>query len=699
MRVNPQRNFDPGGNSDRRRSFERMCKLGHYPPIEKCRSSTPMTDSLQLLLILLSVAVGVVVMCRILKLPVMLGYLLVGILIGPHALGWIQDAPETRHLAEFGVVFLMFSIGLEFSLARLRSMQRLVFGLGTAQVVATMLLVMFTSLLFGLDWRAGLALGGVLAMSSTAIVSKMLVERAELNTPHGQKIMGVLLFQDLAVVPLIIIIPALASSSGEAIYATLGIALLKAALVLAALLIFGQRLLRPWFHLVARQKSSELFMLNVLLFTLGLAYLTELAGLSLALGAFVAGMLISETEYRIQVEEDIKPFRDVLLGLFFVTIGMLLDLHSVVSGFGWVLLILLILLPFKAGVVALLARWLAGDWGAAIRSGLGLAQAGEFGFVLLTLAGRVNLLPPDVMQNVLAAMLISMLAAPFLIQHAEVIVRNLTPSAWMDSAMLIHQIAVKSMSSDAHIIVCGYGRSGQELSRFLAMENFRFIALDLDPRRVHEAAAEGKSVVYGDAAKREVLMAAGLMRAKTLVVTYNDKHSALKILHHVNQMRPDLPVVVRTTDDSYIDELKKAGAAEVVAEVTEGSVMLASQALLMSGVPLSRVIRRVQESRAGRYAAFSGYFRTAQNDGEDGGENMQSRFSSVLLKNDSAAVGRKLGEIGLAELGVEVNAVRRRHVQGVQPGAEVLLQAGDILVLLGLPEALLAAESRLHKGR
>ena len=589
-----------------------------------------MTNSLPLLLILLAVAVGVVVLCRILRLPAMLGYLLVGILIGPHALGWIPDAPETRHLAEFGVVFLMFSIGLEFSLTRLRSMQRMVFGLGTAQVVATILLVMLTSLFSGLDWRAGLALGGVLAMSSTAIVSKMLVERAELNTPHGQKVMGVLLFQDLAVVPLIIIIPALASS-GEDIYITLGFAALKAVLVLAALLIFGQQILRPWFHLVAMQKSSELFMLNVLLFTLGLAYITELAGLSLALGAFVAGMLISETEYRYEVEEDIKPFRDVLLGLFFVTIGMLLDPGSVVAGFGWVLLILLILVPFKAAVVTLLARWFAGDWGAAIRSGLGLAQAGEFGFVLLTLAGGVNLLPADVMQNVLAAMLISMLAAPFLIQHAEAIVRRLSPSAWMDSAVLIHQIAVKSMSRDAHIIICGYGRSGQALSRFLTRENFRFIALDLDPRRVQEAADTGESVVYGDAAKREVLLAAGLMRAKTLVITYNDKHSALKILHHVNQMRPDLPVVVRTADDTHIEELKKAGAAEVVAEVTEGSVMLASQALLLSGVPLNRVIRRVQESRAGRYAAFNGYFRTIEND-ENENESLQPRFSSVLLK-------------------------------------------------------------------
>ncbi|HSM97720.1 MAG TPA: monovalent cation:proton antiporter-2 (CPA2) family protein [Gallionella sp.] len=655
-----------------------------------------MTDALQLLLILLAVAVGVVVLCRILRLPAMLGYLLVGILIGPHALGWIPDAPETRHLAEFGVVFLMFSIGLEFSLARLRSMQRLVFGLGTAQVVATILLVMLTSLFFGLDWRAGLALGGVLAMSSTAIVSKMLVERAELSTPHGQKIMGVLLFQDLAVVPLIIIIPALASS-GQTLYATLGIAMLKAALVLAALLIFGQRLLRPWFHLVAMQKSSELFMLNVLLFTLGLAYITELAGLSLALGAFVAGMLISETEYRFQVEEDIKPFRDVLLGLFFVTVGMLLDLRSVVSGFGWVLLVLLILLPFKAAVVALLARWFAGDWGASIRSGLGLAQAGEFGFVLLTLAGGVNLLPADVMQNVLAAMLVSMLAAPFLIQHAEAIVRRISPSAWMDRAVQIHQIAVQSMAASSHIIICGYGRSGQALSRFLAKEGIRFIALDLDPRRVHEASAAGESVVYGDAAKREVLLAAGLLRAKTLVITYDDKHSALKILHLVNQIRPDLPVVVRTADETHIQELKKAGAAEVVAEVTEGSVMLASQALLMSGVPLNRVIRRVQESRAGRYAAFSGYFRTAQLVEDETEESLQPRFLSVLLKSDSVAVGKKLGEIGLSELNVEVNAVRRRNVHGAQPSEELLLQAGDILVLLGLPEALQAGESRLHK--
>ena len=655
-----------------------------------------MTNSLHLLLILLAAAVGVVVLCRILRLPAMLGYLIVGITIGPHALGWIPDAPETRHLAEFGVVFLMFSIGLEFSLARLRAMQRLVFGLGTAQVAATILLVMLASFFFGLDWRAGLALGGVLAMSSTAIVSKMLVERAELNSPHGQKIMGVLLFQDLAVVPLIIIIPALASS-GEAIYATLGLALLKAAVVLAALLVFGQRLLRPWFHLVATQKSPELFMLNVLLFTLGMAWLTELAGLSLALGAFVAGMLISETEYRYQVEEDIKPFRDVLLGLFFVTIGMLLDPGNVIAGFGWVVLVLLILLPFKAAVVALLARWFAGDWGAAIRSGLGLAQAGEFGFVLLTLAGEVHLLPADVMQNVLAAMLISMLAAPFLIHHAEAIVRRISPSAWMDQAMLVHQIAVQSMATEAHIILCGYGRSGQALARFMEQENVRFIALDLDPRRVHEASSSGKSVVYGDAAKREVLLAAGLMRAKTLAITYDDHHSALKVLRLVHEVRPDLPVVVRTADDTHVEALKQAGAAEVVAEVLEGSVMLASQALLLSGVPLSKVIRRIQETRARRYSMFSGFFRATASAVGESTDSLQPRFQSVLLNGRDAAVGKALDEIGLPELEVEVNAVRRHNVRVDQPAGDMVLQAGDVLVLLGQPVALVLAEKRLRE--
>ncbi|HET7831980.1 MAG TPA: monovalent cation:proton antiporter-2 (CPA2) family protein [Gallionella sp.] len=654
-----------------------------------------MDNSLSFVLILLATAVMVVVLCRVLRLPVMLGYLAVGILIGPHALAWIPDAPGTRHLGEFGVVFLMFSIGLEFSLTRLTAIKRTVFGLGGAQVVATMVLVTALAWLFGLDWRAGFALGGVLAMSSTAIVSKMLVERAELNLPYGQQMMGVLLFQDLAVVPLLIIIPALAAG-GSDFYTTLLIAGAKAALVLVALLAFGPHVMRQWFHVVARQKSTELFMLNVLFITLGLAFLTELAGLSLALGAFVAGMLISETEYRYQVEEDIKPFRDVLLGLFFVTIGMKLNLLNVVEDFNWILLVLVGLILCKALIVAMLARAFEGDWGVALRSAIGLAQAGEFGFVLLTLTDSAHLLSGATMQIVLAAMLLSMLTAPFLIQHGEAIARRFSAAEWLNRAMQVHQIAIQSMASSGHVIICGYGRSGHALARFLDQENLRFIALDLDSRRVREALAAKKSVVYGDAAKREVLMAAGLMRASALVVTYDDKHSALAILRHVKELRPDLPVMVRTNDETNVGLLKEAGAAEVVAEVLEGSVMLASQTMLMAGVPLGRVVRRVQENRARRYAAFRA-MRTSREEPAEISESLQQRFLSVLLKEDSYAVGRKLREIELDALNVEVNAVRRRGVRGAQPREEMLLQAGDVLVLLGLPDALQEAAARLHR--
>ncbi|MDO9011724.1 MAG: monovalent cation:proton antiporter-2 (CPA2) family protein [Gallionella sp.] len=656
-----------------------------------------MDNSLSPVLILLATAVLVVVVCRILRLPVMLGYLSVGILIGPHAFGWIPDSASTRHLAEFGVVFLMFSIGLEFSLMRLKAMKRTVFGLGGAQVIATILLVMAVAWLFGMDWRAGLALGGILSMSSTAIVSKMLVERAELNLPYGQQMMGVLLFQDLAVVPLLIIIPALASQPDN-LPATLGYAMLKAAGVLLILLVFGQHIMRRWFHVVASQKSSELFTLNVLFITLGLAYFTELAGLSLALGAFVAGMLISETEYRYQVEEDIKPFRDVLLGLFFVTIGMKLSLSSMVSNLGWILLALTALILFKAWLVTLLARAFEGDWAVALRSGIGLAQAGEFGFVLLTLTDEAHLLSDAAMQITLATMLLSMLAAPFLIQYGEAIARRFSAAEWTNRALQMHQIAIQSMSSTGHVILCGYGRSGQKLASILDEEKLRFIALDLDSHRVREAATAKKSVVYGDAAKREVLMAAGLMRAKVLVITYTDKHSALAILRHVKELRPDLPVVVRANDDTDLEVLKNAGAAEVVAEVLEGSIMLASQALLLAGVPLNRVVSHVQENRARRYAMFNGYLRSNQNNDVEISDEMQPRFLNVLLKADSAAVGKRLREMELDTLNVEVKALRRYNVHGAQPSEEMILQAGDVLVLLGLPETLEIAETWLHKG-
>ncbi len=485
-------------------------------------------SNLELSLLFLFAAVIGVVAFRVLHLPPMLGYLVVGAAIGPNALHLAPDLESTRDLAEFGVVFLMFSIGLEFSLPKLYAMKRIVFGFGFAQVASTILLAVVGGWAltrwmprpFGTPGGAALlALGGALAMSSTAIVVKMLTERIELESEHGRRIVGVLLFQDLAVIPLLIVVPALAAPDGELVR-TLVVALVKAAVVLALLLYFGQKLMRQWFTVVARRRSQELFMLNLLLVTLGLAWITELAGLSLALGAFVAGMLISETEYRHRVEEDIKPFRDVLLGLFFITIGMLLNVGVVASHLGWVLVLFVGPLTLKLLLITGLARLFGASPGVAIRTGLGLAQAGEFGFVLLNLAGELRLLDPLLLQIVLAAMLLSMLTAPFLIQYSDRIAMRIASSEWMLQSLALTQIASRAMATRGHVIVCGFGRSGQNLVRLLDQESIAYVALDLDPDRVRDAQAGGDAVVYGDATRRESLTAAGIQRAAALVVTY-----------------------------------------------------------------------------------------------------------------------------------------------------------------------------------
>ena len=656
-----------------------------------------MENSLRVVLIFLAAAVLVVILFRQFKLPAMLGYLLVGLLIGPHGLALIPDNENTRDLAEFGVVFLMFSIGLEFSLSKLMTMRRIVFGLGATQVVLTLCVVTALMVFAGVGWRAGVVLGGALAMSSTAIVSKILADRLELNSVHGRQVIGVLLFQDLAVVPLLILIPALAGAPSE-MAPVLLLALTKAAIVLSILLFFGQRPMRAWFHLVATQKSSELFVLNVLLITLGLAFITEQAGLSLALGAFVAGMLISETEYRYQVEDDIKPFRDVLLGLFFVTIGMKLDLMLVWQHVLWVAGALVFLIALKVALIAALSRFFGSDSGAALRTGLDLAQGGEFGFVLLSLAAPLDLVPQPVLQSALAAMVLSMLIAPFIIERSEHIARHVSGADWLARAMELHNVAVQSMAVKRHVVICGYGRSGQSLARLLGAEKIPFIALDADPARVREAAAAGEHVVFGDAARREVLVAAGVMRASALVVSAADTALALRVLEHVRSVRPDLPVVVRTFDDTDLDRLREAGASEVVPEIMEGSLMLASHALLLLGVPLNRVLRRIRDTREQRYGMLRGFFHGATDEAEDSAHKGQKVLHSVLIAPGAAAVGRSLGELGPGLQEVEVRAMRRGGIHSESPPLDKRIAEGDVLVLFGSEEQCAAAQIVLMQG-
>jgi CPA2 family monovalent cation:H+ antiporter-2 len=452
--------------------------------------------------------------------------------------------------------------------------------------------------------------------------------------------------------------------------------------------------MRAWLGVVARLRSSELFVLNVLLVTLLLAFLTGLAGLSLVLGAFLAGMLISETEYRYRVEEDIQPFRDVLLGLFFVTVGMMLDLRLVFGQWPLVLGLLALLVAAKAALISALARGFGDSAGTALRVGLALAQGGEFGFVLLPLAA--GLVAPALLQALLAAMIVSMLATPFLIAASDRIVMRFSRSEWMLRSLELHRVATQSMQANRHVIILGYGRNGQRLARLLDAEGVRYIALDLDPQRVHEAALAGDTVVFADSARREALIAAGIARAAAVVVTFADANAAVRLLSHIHQLNPVVPVIVRARDEGEIARLTQAGAAEVIPEALESGLMLASHTLVMVGVPLSRVMRRVSQVRDEQYRMLRGLFHgTGEAAGEEGGV----RLHAITLEPGSHAVGRTLAALGLEPLGIQVRAVRRRGARDKLDAAQAgELRAGDVVVLLGAPEALGRAEELLLRG-
>ena len=657
-----------------------------------------MFEALPLVLMLLISSVLAVALFRTLRLPAMLAYFLVGMALGPHTFGLLPDTEASREFAEFGIVFLMFSIGLEFSLPQLYAMRKKVLGLGGAQVFITLGVVMGIAKLSGLDWPAAFVIGSALAMSSTAIVSKILAERVDLNSRHGRLSIGVLLFQDIAVVPILVLIPAL-GVAGANLTDVLGLAFLKAAAMLLFLFTIGKWMINPWFNIVAAQRSRELFVMNVLMITLLLAFATKLAGLSYALGAFIAGMLISETKFRYQVESDISPFRDILLGLFFISVGMLLNLQQIFSNIGLVLLILVTFILFKAAIVTLVIRLMKYETGVAIRAGLILAQAGEFSFVILALGVEQKLISGPALQLILAASLLSMVIAPFLIQYNGRIARRLVRSYSRNSGQVVQDIDDVGKHYHNHVIICGYGRSGQYLGRFLREENIPYVALDIDPSRVLEASAAGENVMFGDAARRVVLEAAGGARAKALVISYADNRAAMKILHIVQENYPQLPVIVRTVDDTNMEALREAGATEVVPEILEGSLMLASHALMLIGVPLNRVVKRIRLFREERYQLFKGYFHGVSDVEDEALEKQQVRLHSVIVSPGSFAIGRRLVDMNLENFDVEVKSVRRPNSNGMVPTEESLLAEGDVIVLLGQPTGLTNAQNAMLIGR
>ena len=651
-----------------------------------------MFESIQLIILLLVSSVLMVALFRYLRLPPMIAYFVVGLILGPFVLGILPDSESSRHFVEFGIVFLMFTIGLEFSLPKLNSMRHILFGLGGSQVIITLATTMVFSTFLGLDLATAFIIGSALTMSSTAIVSKILMERIDLNSRHGQLSIGILLFQDIAVILILILIPVFNSQVID-LYSLLWISLFKIIVLLFILFRVGQPVMNFWFGIVAKQKSRELFVLNVLMITLIFAYVTKLTGLSYALGAFLAGMLISETRYRYQVESDIASFRDILLGLFFISIGMMLNIEVFIKYYPVIFLLFFGYTIFKMTLITYLAKLFKYELGVGIRSGVILGQAGEFSLVILALGQEQNLISGDILQIILSVCLLSMLFASFIIPFNGRIARYLSKDYLRNSEKLVNKIEASSENFSEHVIICGYGRSGQYLGRFLKEENISFIAIDMDLNRVNDAANAGEKVMYGDASRRVVLRAAGIERAKALVVAYADDRSSTKVLNVIRETYPDLPVVVRTRDESSIQQLQDSGATDVVPEVLEGSLMLASHALVLLDVPLTRVIKKIRAFRNERYKIFRGYFMGASEASDDLQGQDQLQLHSIEVKNNFYLQNKLINEIPFDRFNIEIQHLRRPNMlEDIEVRLDIKLKDGDVIVILGLPRDLIEFE-------
>jgi len=650
------------------------------------------------ILVLLAAAVLVVYGIRRLKLSPILGYLAVGMLLGPHALGFATDNTAISVLAEIGVVFLVFTLGLEFSLPRLIAMRWEVLGLGGGQVLITAGLGAAIAWRFGVDIPVAIVLGGAIAMSSTVIIVRQLTEQAEVNRTHGRLAVAILLFQDLAFVPFLALTSAHVTHGEVAGPTEFLRTVLEGGVALLVVLAAGRWLLRPLFHEIAHARSPELFVLAVLLVVLGSAWTTQIVGLSLALGAFLAGVMLAETEFRHQVEAVIRPFRDVLLGLFFITIGMLFDTSLLVRQLPLVTGLVIALIVGKTLIVTLLAKRFAKSLFKSMRTGIVVSIGGEFGFALLTILLRDQLVAPGIVQPLLAAIVLSMVASPLIIRHNKQITRWLLRESGPASTALARELAAThAVARREHVLLCGFGRVGQNIARVLEEMGFEYIALDNNPARVRAARQAGDPIVYGDAGQEEVLESVGLDRVSVVVISFADSSLALRILAAVRQLRPGVPILVRTQDDTRLVELQKAGASSVVPETFEAALMLVWHVLLLLQVPVSRVMKIIGDIRGNRYNMMRTLFRRDDTQLPDESEALREQLYTLVLPPGAWAVGRSIDQIK-ERAEVTISAIRRDGIVGREPSSDTVLKEGDVLVLYGTPEALEHGEAVLLMG-
>lgn len=566
-------------------------------------------------LIVFLAAAGIVVpVFHRLRLSPVLGFLAVGLLIGPYGLAlfadrlpWlgyvtIGDIAGVRLIAEFGIIFLLFMIGLELSLDRLWQMKRLVLGLGLAQVLIAAVVIGGIALAFGNSGPAALILGSCLALSSTAIVMQLLIENRRGGTPLGRASFAILLMQDLAVVPILFMIGFLATASsvsGENMLLQVGETLAIAIAAIIAIIVIGRRVLGPLFRLAGGAKSPEMFMALILLVVIAMAAATGAAGLSMALGAFLAGLLLAESEYRHAVEVSIEPFKGLLLGLFFLSVGMGIDLRVALDNALWILLSVIGLFIVKGGIVAVLALLFGQSRATAFEMALLLGQGGEFAFVVVGLGERYRLLPTETAQFMLLVVSLSMLATPFIAQAARRVARRMADrAADAEHGIAAHRRGTETEEQEGHVVICGYGRVGRMIATLLDAEQIPWVAVDAHAETVAAESRAGRPVHYGDASRVELLAKLSAGRAQALVVTMDDPAAAGHLVATAHRAWPHLPVFARARDHGHADHLRKLGATQVIAEAAEASLQLGALALEQVGLPEDAVRQRLERARS-----------------------------------------------------------------------------------------------------
>lgn len=640
---------------------------------------------LQDLLLLLLASVPIAFIFHRLRLPTIVGFMITGVLIGPHGLGLIKDVHAIEVLAEIGVALLLFTIGLEFSLRRLLEMKRLVLLGGGLQVVVTTLVVTGVARLFGRPVKEAIFFGFLFALSSTAIVLKSYIDRAEIDAPHGRAGVGILLFQDLSIVPMMLLIPILSATEGISaarITLTLGIAVGTIAVIF-----FTAKTLVPYLlHHIVRLRSPEVFIISVVLLSLGTSWLTSQVGLSLALGAFIAGLVLSESEYSHQIVADILPFRDVFNSLFYISIGMLLSLSTLTSNALIVLTWVSALTVGKALLVLGVVRLLGYSLRVSTMTALGLAQIGEFSFILAKAGLPQGLLTESDYQRFLAASIISMIAAPFLIKAAPRIGYALqymvSPGSLFEPSVIGFDHSQTDMHG--HVIIVGYGLNGRNLAKVLRRTRVPYLVMELNAEVVREARAQDERIVYGDATRKEVLHHIGVEHARILVLAISDPTASRHTVWLARQMNPNIYIIVRTRYMSEMSDLRELGANEVIPEEFETSIEIFSRVLREYGIAQHVIQRQVAGIRSEGYQMLRAPSLPTIDMNEIAEALMTASTETHFVEADSYAVGKTIGELGLRKkTGVSIIALTRERHTEINPGPETRIEAEDVLVLLG----------------